>query len=221
MRPWAPSNHRDKAREYFYELQRVYDDSDCDASECLEIVPPKPAKGLYRTDRQRGRIIIERPPPAPISYVYKQTWVIVRDDVRRALESAGLRHLVFRSTKKKYESFEYNLYDEEDTWWELRSDLVLPPLAPSMTLVHKDFTPFTGDFSRGCMRQEGWYVHPELHYSAEDLAKVEPFDLAHTYEMFGGLPNEYDRPLVASQRFYQVCRQLGVKDCWVPVRIDE
>lgn len=222
LEPWIDtSQSRDANRQYTLRLQREYDEIDFEVCNHLEFAPDEQGKGLYRTDRQRGQIIMEAPPISSASFVHKQTWCVVRDNLRRVLQGNGLKNLVFLPTKKRYESVDYNLYDEEDVWWELRSDLVLPPVSSSMTLIHKDHTPFTGDFRRGCRRIDGLYFPVELHYRRADIEGADSFDLAHTYEMFGALPDEYDRPLVASKRFYEVCKQHDVKTGWVPVRIED
>ena len=59
---------------------------------------------------------------------------------------------------------------------------------------------------------------PEFHYLESAIRAVEPFDLALTFEGWGGgngLPK-----FVASQRFYQFCRKHKFKMNWIPVRID-
>ena len=223
LKRWKKQGEK-KHDQYMFALLRTYDDSDLEACEYLEIVPEKKAKGLFRTDEplpQRGRTVIESPAKHHISYVFTPTWYIIRDDAKQALENAGLQNLLFLPTEKKYESVDYDLYDEEDVWWELRSDLRLPPVSSSMTLLHRDQTAFSGDFSKGCMRKEGFYNHAELYYRRKDLAAFGSFDLAHTHEMFGGGINEFNRPLVASKRFYDVCMQHNIKTGWVPVRIED
>jgi hypothetical protein len=106
-------------------------------------------------------------------------------------------------------------------WWELTSDFELPPLSPAMDLRDNNGNPIArGEVSNGCHRYEGLYIHPELHYRAEDLETMKPCDLAWTAESFGGVPSADARVLIASNRFYRFCVDHALKTEWVPVRID-
>lgn len=222
LRAWDQRSELKPQQEFSLLLEAVYDDSDFNACTLLEVRPPSEAfaAGEWRRPQDPALVITKPTYSWDIIMVGRSNCYAVNDRAKRVLESANLSHLIFRRAVKKYNSARYKIDDRADLWWELRSDLLLPPVASSMTLVHMDQTPFTGDFAKGCMRKDGLYLHAELHYRASDLARVEPFDLAHTHEMFEGLPNEYDRPLVASRRFYDVCRQHNIRTGWVPVRID-
>ena len=147
---------------------------------------------------------------------------IATQRVRDALEFANLKGLKFLPVEKSYHSVDYDLYDEEDTWWELESDLELPPVSPSMTLETRDGRPFRGDFTEGCLRREGFHTHTELHYRKSDLERYGPFDAARTYEHFHPRgPAPMSRAFVVSHRFYQICRDHGIRTRFVPVRIDD
>ena len=157
------------------------------------------------------------------------TWYVVPDHVKRVLEEGRFAGIVFRpihllpglAVTAETPVVPWDQYGEP--WWELDSDISLPPLSDSMT-----FTDMNGkilknrDFSNGFHRRDGLYVHPELHYKAANLEVFGCFDLARTYEPFGNRKG-YERsdcPLVASQKFYQFCLKHRIKTNWVPVRID-
>ncbi len=213
--------------EYDYSLSRVYDAADLRAAELLELHPPSEA-GVHHEWRRSIdlQLAVGKPSRHAIITVSRHGCYAVKDDAKKRLESENLRGVVFKPAITRYsidddEDDDDDLPDNSDVWWELTSDIVLPPLAPSMTLLHEDNTPFQGDFRKGCKRQEGYYNHAELHYRCADIVGVGPFDLALTYEMFGGLPNQFDRLVVVSQRFYQACVKHRIKTGFIPVRIDE
>jgi hypothetical protein len=224
MRPWKSGRERDNTRDYFFELQRIYDPSDLDACEFLELTAQGDEVVMKGEPRLEGRTVakIGEPGKADICMlgICSCTYITVQR-ARDALEAANLKGLKFLPVEKSYESIDYDLYDEEDTWWELESDIELPPLAPSMTLETRDGKPFRGDFTEGCIRREGFYTHPELHYRRADLERIGPFDAARTYEHFHPRgPAPLSRAFVVSQNFYRVCRNNGIKTRFVPVRID-
>jgi hypothetical protein len=106
--------------------------------------------------------------------------------------------------------------------WELSSDLVLPRLSPRCQLQDEKGEPVRDDFSTGIFLREDLYQPPELRYTRSSIRKVEPFDLALTYEPLSGwYPTwEWYRHLVASKRFYEFCKARKLKMDWIPVRID-
>jgi hypothetical protein len=65
----------------------------------------------------------------------------------------------------------------------------------------------------------GFFGHPELRYLRSEIESLGPFDLACTFEQHS--PDPLGRPLIASRRFYQVCRdhKLGVR--WIPVHLED
>jgi hypothetical protein len=231
LRQWNGSR-RKQAREYTLTYTRQYEAADLLACSYLEITPT----GAGDVDGESPRtnspdVVLYEAPMLDIGLVGMGRCYIVSAKVRKAMLSGGFSDLLWRQTKMKPSGIppgerksEYEKKidpPKRGPWWALRSELVLPRLAPSMPLFHTDHTPFTGDFSKGCWRRDGLYTHAELRYRAADLEAFGPFDLAHTYEMFEALPREYDRPLVASQRFYQYCLKHKIETSWQQVRIEE
>jgi len=231
LHPWEGHAIRSKT-EFVLTFTRHYSAEDLLACPLLEIAP----HGAGHVDGESPRtnspdVILYETPSMDIALVGMGRCYVVSAKVYKALLSGGFSDLLWRQAKlrpsgtppdERRSEYQKKINPpKRGPWWELRSELVLPPLAPSMPLFHTDHTPFTGDFSKGCWRQDGLYTHAELRYRAADLEAFGPFDLAHTYEMFEALPREYDRPLVASQRFYQYCLKHGIETSWQPVRIEE
>lgn len=225
MQPWQGRGDRHRDREFSYYLSRVWDDTDLVHFDYLELCPVSDDMYVPGDGRIGGNTIAQMcsPGKASISLLGVGTYTYIAvQRARDALESANLIGLKFLPVEKTYESVDYDLFDEEDTWWELESDIELPPLAPSMTLETRDGRPFQGDFSEGCVRRDGFYTHPELHYRRADLERIGPFDAARTFEHFHPRgPAPRSRAFVVSQKFYQVCRDNGIKTRFVPVRIDD
>jgi len=151
--------------------------------------------------------------------------VVVADSVKRLLEASGLSHVFFhptalsKMTSKGITWVEWEKVGEE--WWEMGSDGLMPPLAPSMELYDQRNRRIVagGDVSGGVTPYEGFYSPVELHYTTESLKNMPPFDLARTFEQFNN-PVLDIRPLIASKRFYDFCINNGLDVGWVPVRID-
>jgi hypothetical protein len=224
-RPWADKSRPPiMGQEFGLQLERVYDDAGLAACEYLELCPI--GKMYVPGDtRVGGRKVsqISRPGKTGISLLGMGAYTYIAvQRARDALEAASLKGLKFLPVEKSYESVDYDLYDEEDTWWELESDIELPRLASSMTLRTRDGRPFRGDFSEGCIRREGFYTHPELHYRRAGLERLGPFDAARTWEHFHPRgPAPMSRAFVVSKRFYDVCMEHNIKSRWVPVHLDD
>ena len=105
-------------------------------------------------------------------------------------------------------------------YWELSSDMTLPPLSSKCSLWSNENKPFNGDYDKGCFIREGLYSNPELHYERSALVSLSQFDIAQTHERFGnGAMVAYPK-LVCSKRFYELCSQHEWEFEWQPVRID-
>jgi hypothetical protein len=213
--PWEDTSRRRSAVEYWFGLRRHYDESDLQTARLLELgftFDHPPMKCEDRNDR--GELILKRYPNRDITYAISSCFTVITDEVRHAMEAEGLAaDAIFLPTER----------NERPNMpvWELRSSRTLPPVSPLMTLTEKDGTPFQGNYERVCVRREGlFHLVAELHYRAEDIAAMGPFDLAHTKERFGECPFDEYRPLVVSARFYDMCRRHKFKGGFTPVRID-
>lgn len=221
----------DRSKEYLMRLHREYDPLDLEKSEYFELIPSSQTEGLFRNDRGEIKIDGRELQPSADFASTKLSWIIVPDRVKRLLQQSDLHHIAFRPTvlvggllaKDHKEPVPWEVYGEP--WWELTSELILPPLSPSVDLRDANGQPLpygSNNFSNGCHLREGLYSHPELHYPKRDLQAIEPFDAALTYEPFGnkGVPLDW-RKLVVSRRFREVCLEHEWNTDWVPVRIDE
>jgi len=229
--PWLNRFQKHKPDEYLMDKERIYEPEELNSAEYLELVPSIFTEGLFRDDQ--GRIMIdsrELQPSAKFAST-KLSWIIVPDRVKTLLEQSELHHVTFRPTalvggplaKDHKEPIPWEIYGE--SWWELTSELVLPPLSRSVDLRDADGQPLphgSDDFSNGCHRRDGLYLHPELRYRKQELQAVEPFDAALTFEPFGnkGVPLDW-RVVVVSRRFREICLEQGWNTDWVPVRIEE
>lgn len=154
--------------------------------------------------------------------------VVVSSAVRRLLEAEGLLGLQFRSTKLKAnkpvktpsDQVEVEWGTHGEPWWELASSVRLPPVCEPLHKVTfgNIHTPVPRDYEKGVFIKEPGYDQVELHYKRRELAAVEPFDVALTFEREG---SPFDRRLVVSKRFYEVCERNKLDVEWRPVRVDE
>ncbi len=152
-------------------------------------------------------------------------WRVISDRVRHLLEAAQFQHVVIRPVefvgpgKKRWQG----------KFWELTSDLILPPASAASFLIYRlGGQPFDGDYSKAVTPSSGYtfpeksYFPPEGHYTASSLKAVEPFDLGLSFERADNWGGEAAyRWMVVSQRFYQFCVTNGLKCSWGPVRVDE
>ncbi len=111
-----------------------------------------------------------------------------------------------------------------DPYYELTSDLVLPPLNPKIhARKPAGVDPATGvrTYSGWVMSQSELFPKVGYHYRAEDLSAVGPFDLARTCEPLLGGREEDPGDMIFSQRVRSICASCGFDQEWWPVWIDE
>ena len=152
--------------------------------------------------------------------------VVVTNALRLRLQQAQLRRLSFRETviedndeaEERYAEGVEKRQEVFDPFWELTSDLILPPMSPDSKFVDHDGQPFIGDLSKGCFLYDGFLHEPEPHYLAGSLEAAAPFDLALTHERFGNYEGVSYRRLIASKGFYNFCVSNHLKMNWIPVR---
>ncbi|MEM7576884.1 MAG: hypothetical protein AAF328_05345 [Planctomycetota bacterium] len=237
LSPKASLDKQDYAKEFRMSRIRLYDHDDYYKSDYLECHPHfieshnmpvtmnRDESGLLRFARSSLH------PPPTNDIVLSNSWnVLSIQAAMDALEPLNLMGLTFKPTQLVHgqggdaqwnRPVAWEDCAESDPWWELSSEITLPPLSPSMDLQDAKRRPIErGDRSRGYVPREASFSHAELHYLRSDLAAVEPFDAAVTYESFGSDLKATPR-LIVSQRFYQACVDSGLKGQWIPVRIDE
>lgn len=151
--------------------------------------------------------------------------IVISSRAKVVLDSLNLKRLVIKSTsladlRAGWNSSPISWAKYGDPFWELTSDLILPPVVPPSELVDNDGQPVHGKLDNGCHLREGLYHEPELHYRPKDIVQLPEFDFALTFEQFGNNPAEDDRMLVASAKLVEVCQKNKIQCDCVPVRID-
>jgi hypothetical protein len=233
--PWTQTFRPKGPREYSAEWIREYSAADLDSANYFE---PRPK--AYPEDFRRfedGQLHLgmkdfledgNDPSQLTIALAGPST-IVVSSDLRDQIEPQGLTHIIFKpivlvgqwivdANPRSWEGFGH-------PFWEMTSDLILPPLAASTPLVDRTGKHYSGNPATGCLSNErGLFsikISPlELHYAASLIHGVEPFDLGWTREQFGSAPNPYNRSLVTSRRFYNFCQLAKLNIDWIPVRID-
>lgn len=229
LQPWPRMAAQRRRTEYVMSLDRRYSIRELKTFELLELAPHRSAfADGFRRIGSDPTITIYDNPSGDVVAVHRPTWIAVSDRVKGQLSQEGLRNMIFLPTKRGRNPFREDgdpvqrpARGRPQIWWELRSSIVLPRTAETLSLVRSDGSPCAGEGERSCYRREGLYSHPELRYRRRDIAALGDFDLAHTREAFGEYPTEFDRPLVASHRFFDACLKNGIETDWVPVRLED
>lgn len=230
-RRWGGEKRRDDLREYSVYLFRIYDKSDWDDAQYLELWPSGEHCITNEGRDSHGRLMLARPTlkhPRRVGLSLTAATlgvVLVTQHARDVLDRCGLHGLRFRPTvlvrgtglrEHATRPIPWDQYKSSLPWWELTSDIVLPSLSPSLDLRNwKTRQPF-----RPTERLTACSLPAELHYRRADLAALPPFDVAHTFENFGPAHSPSYRTVV-SKRFYDCCVAHALKSHWAPVRIDE
>ncbi len=217
LKPSAPQANQ-SVGEYGLTVMRYYDETDWDQAKYLQPFP-KTSLGLSIRRSMKDRLLL-RPAHARRTHLLAAAnwaWLVVSDDMKQKLEQSGLQRLKFLEVQ-----FPKTLPAAAGTLWELTSELRLPRMSPRCKFVKELGGKQVPHWEPNCTLVEGdsltGDVHPEFHYQESVIRSVEPFDLALTFEGWGG--GEGDPKLVASKRFYQFCRAQQIKMSWMPVRID-
>lgn len=232
--PWVEmSRARNAAREYELTQYRKYDEDDWATCELLRLTPfeyPYPssddAEVMERTVDGLARVAVEEIPPRVDFLRAEGASALVPERVRSVLEGAGLRGILFRPTvpirvvDARAPIVDCSWNDFPERWWELTSDVVLPPVSPSMAIASLSGKPVIRGATSVCSVSDGtgFFGHPELRYVRAELEALGPFDLAYSFE--GPSPSGRDRAIVVSQRFYQACRKHNLSVSWVPVHVE-
>jgi hypothetical protein len=222
---WRPGLGPGPAQEgqYILHAERHYHPEDLAQAEYFE---PSPYLGINAKPEwdASGRLIIRSeyllaPLPREIAAAGDggNEGLAVCSVLKAELEHAGLRGLIFGKAGVQGPQAERF----QGSWWELTSELVLPPLAPHGDLVPlQQFHP--ADRRCGCVLRQPPYVPSELHYRQSQLASLGAFDLARVREdlLLHAGEDAPHRRFVASRRFYEFCQARSLNLRGIPVRID-
>lgn len=228
-RPWDEQTDLDYSCEYNLARLREYDASDWEQAEYLE--PHIDAiDEIYHVGRdEEGRLIVggkDLVMEQDFEITIFNEWVAPQR-TREILENANLEGLTFRPVvidpkeggNIGGKAFRHPAGDKPPRggpWWEITSDIKLPPVAASMTLSDQKGNPLPpGDENVIYTAREGSYNHAELHFRRSDMEQMEPFDIALTREHFHVRPR-----IVVSSRFYRACAERSLRINWVPVHLD-
>ncbi len=207
---------------------RVWEESDLDRSEYLQISIPfslDNISGFVEEDTSEV-LCVEAKDLRKLRNGFGggPETLLCPDRTKRRLEAGSFLHLDFAPVKvMERSSSEGGLFrpvEGHQPWWQLRSDLVLPPMSPAIQRID----PRTGNELPREHEVHVTFREPPFddfqpRYLRSDWDRVPKFDVAGSRErLLGG--NVYHRMLIVSNRFYQFCKQEGWEADWVPVRID-
>lgn len=235
LRPWIDkSRDINTTTEYSFRRWREYEHSDLVSCKYLHLWPrtridaDRPDNITLRllrhdrTGRDGGGLSLAK----GIACAYYPS--VVSSPVRKMLEAEGFVGLEFRPTKLKAnkpvkspsDQVEVDWGTHGEPWWELSSSVRLPPVCEPLYKVTfgNVHTPVPRDYDKGVFIKEPGFSDIELHYRQSELAAVEPFDLALTFEREA---SEFYRRVVVSKRFYEVCERHKLDIEWRPVRVHE
>lgn len=217
--------------QYSYQIQRVYTHTDLLKFKYLQFDGGfgEAWTGWLTDDRQRLILMKERRPKVRKGASDVSSGLpLCTTSLRENIEAQQYRHIAFRPTELRGDpTFQGDpprvvsgsLYDWSDIksepWWQITSDLTLPPLSPNMDL---ESTPGQIERVVGVTPREGAYAAPELHYRRQDFDGLPDFDAALTYEHIRGL---YDfQNLIVSTRFYKFSHENRLPWKFLPVHVD-
>ena len=221
--PWLDDSRERRPNEYWVRWKHDYDPEELAAADLLRPHPRIYSEGLHRNKKGLIQLQYEKLKKRA-GVAFTGSGLIVANRIKTILQDE-MSHAIFRPTvvMKGPLLVERTLVPWKEIgppFWELISDLILPPLSPSMTLLDKNGHPCNGNFSNGCYMKEGLYENPEPHYTRKAIKKAGKFDVALTHERFGINPAEEDRQLIVSPRFYKICTEAKLEMDWTIVRID-
>jgi len=211
--------------EFGMNLVRQYDSHDLEQASYLVLTPAQ-FLGSNFTTTATGVVQIPQTSAAATSSIghidYGRT--LVSQKINEALLKEDMRHLVLRETVALDDDL--LTAEEEKAFWELTSDLTLPPLSPTMYKVDKSGKMISGANGEEYLLREGLsipdvlYRPPELRYTSASFSLLPAFDVALTLERAGGGNSQW-RSLIVSQRMYQFCTKHSLQIDWQPVRIEK
>ena len=154
---------------FFFTIRREYDEVDYEGVEYVHLAPQADGQGLFRDEQGHIKLMEGRFPRKADFVQASIEGVVVPDRVKRALETEHFRGVIFRPTvlvggsrlwsqaiPQPWQSF-------GRPWWELTSDVVLPPLSPTMDLHDNDGNPVRdASYSHGCFAREGLLRSPGI-----------------------------------------------------------
>jgi hypothetical protein len=202
--PWRDKRRPKKADEFDLRFEAVYEQQDHESAQLLMPFAPSRAWIAHFETESDGRICFQCENPADVAALeYEVVGLAARADrmlvssrVKAQLEGTGFEQLVFREVLCR--EYENPASWPKEPYWELTSDLVLPPLLPA---------------------QPPQWDRPqpeERHFRGADLVGIPSFGLALAPD---GVSSKR-KFLIASKDFYRFFWDSKLEMDWIPVRID-
>lgn len=219
---------------FTYKRYRAYNHDDWNCCELLRMDPLSHAYpssdevgAIDRTNDGFARLAVEE---IPMRVDFLRAYGLpaaVPQRVRSLLDRAGLESVVFRPTcpVRVVDAIDpvadCTWSEFPEPWWELTSNLVLPPVSPSMKVSYASGSSTSRGSPDTCGISDGSGFHglPELRYLRTEIEALGYFDLAHVFERSSS--SMFDRALVASRRFYKTCCENNLGVNWIPVHIED
>ncbi|MBL9148278.1 MAG: hypothetical protein JNM94_06235 [Phycisphaerae bacterium] len=218
-------------RYYRRRSWRVYDDSDLDPCQLLTmegLVADFDVIASSSSKDERLRVDVDRcglPEHLDVS-ITGGSGLIVPDRVYRVMHALPLRRLLFRPTvpydRRGWPERESAWEDIGPPWWEITSDLKMPPVAPSLMVLDHKKKPVDRSYNKLTIVKDPTNMYlgrPELRYLRSELPPLDSFDAALSYEHSGCAI--HGARLIVSQRLRRAWIDAGFKADWMPVHIEE
>lgn len=214
----------DYSREVWLRRFRVFSEQEIAEADFLIMQPKSRIELTGRT--AQGLITIPKYKLEGITRIGRTqsltTWIIlVSYTTRRALEKAGLSHMVFRPTqlldfveRGSQELRPIPWDDHGEPWHQLQSDVSMPPVSAPTYTIYGNGQRVPPDSPTATFFKEDGYNDAVLYYEKASVHNLGPFDIALTHERLGG--EDYRLPIV-SQRFRECVMKLGLECTWRPI----
>ena len=197
-------------------LHYHYEEKDLAASELLELRPTKALMADAEIHPDGSMEIKATPAVVNLSGSWNMTLdYLVSDLIRERCLSEGLAGPTFAPVTVRGPR-----QAVVGTVWKIGASITMPRLSNTQDLRHvrsEGVVEFDGVYSDNMCLRDGLHSVSEIHYRQSDLERMEPFDLAVTYEP---LQQRAGR-IIASPRFYRFCKANKLRFDYMPVRVDE
>lgn len=199
-------------KHYQIEGERIWEQSDFDNASYF--------RWLVRLEAASGNLL---PPDGRFEvefYRNKQIGIMVSgwnpfctSEYRKELEAQNFAGLSFRPVKVSFRT-----RDKNYALWQVWSTITLPPVLDKVVGV--DGEPFDPATSKACGIDDLYFPY-HYRFSAAEVGKLEPFDIAVTTERWGGSPTHRREPaIIVSRRFRDWFMTQKVDTEWWPVALE-
>lgn len=212
--------------EYYTNRSRQWDLADLDGAEFLWLRVQTPRISIFVEDNDHRCFCAEHKelPKAKWCLGGNGLLAFCPEEVEELLIQEEFDHLQLRplKVKRRIRGHPYFVVVENARrWWQLMSDLTLPPFAPSIRKQRLTDGAVVDRHDAGNVEcTEPPYRELQPAYLKSEWMSVPHFDVAMSFE-HRLMPSDLIRWLIVSKRFYEFCKKVGLKADWVPVRFEE